>query len=174
MKAMFKLTPEQLDAALEAQDITECARKEAITDNESILNCGLYYVYDEPHINPDQRVYIDKRGYLVVEGQRCALMQDGGWDAAEKIVGKDAVPLVYETSDPRLKWNETLAMYMKSRAPLDARIAYVLDKRHQEWRWFIPEYEACVAYLQTNPAKAYAQYDAYAISVCRQIIKEIA
>jgi hypothetical protein len=169
---MFKLTPEQLDAALEAQDITECARKEAITDNESILNCGLYYVYDEPHTNPDQRVYLDKRGYLVVEGQRCALAGDDGYEVAMHIVGKDAVPLVYETSDPRLKWNETLAMYMKARAPLDARIAYVLAGRHHEWRWFLPELEPVVKALKTSAARANAQFDAYMISVGSKLIKE--
>jgi len=168
MKATFKLTPEQLDAALEAQEINRCAMEE---DSEGILDCGLYCVADEPHVNPDQRVYL-KGKHLVVEGQRCALAGDDGYEVAMCIVGEDAVPLVYETSDPRLKWNETLAEYMKARAPLDARIAHVLAGRHHEWRWFIPEYEACVAYLQTNPAKAYAQYDAYTISVCRQILKE--
>lgn len=172
MKAVFKLTPEQIEQAIEAQDVTRATLLAAVEDNyDGLINCGLYCVTDEPHTNTNQAVYLE-RGFLVVEGERCALAGDDGYEVAMCIVGEDAVPTRYETSDPRLKWNETLAEYMKARAPLDARVAYVLAGRHHEWRWFIPEYEACVAYLQTNPKKAYAQYDAYTISVCRQIVKE--
>lgn len=172
MKAVFKLTPEQIDRALEAQDVTRTVLLEAGEDDK-LIDCGLYCVTDEPHTNTNQSVRLERGGVLVVEGERCALAGDDGYEVAVCIVGEDAVPTRYETSDPRLKWNETLAEYMKARAPLDARIAYVLAGRHHEWRWFIPEYEACVAYLQTNnPKKAYAQYDAYTISVCRQIVKE--
>jgi hypothetical protein len=169
MKATFKLTPEQLDAALEAQDINKCAMEE---DSEGILDCGLYCVADEPHTNPNQWVYLERGGYLVVEGERCALAGDDGYEVAMHIVGEDAVPVKYETSDPRLKWNETLAMYMKARAPLDARIAHVLAGRHHEWRWFIPELEPVVKALKTSAARANAQFDAYMISVGSKLIKE--
>jgi hypothetical protein len=168
MKATFKLTPAQIDAALEAQDINKCAMEE---DGDGLIDCGLYCVADEPHTNPNQWVYLKGR-LLIVEGERCALAGDDGYEIAMCIVGDDAVPVKYETSDPRLKWNETLAEYMKARAPLDARIAHVLAGRHHEWRWFIPELEPVMKALKTSAARANAQYDAYTISACRQIVKE--
>jgi hypothetical protein len=170
MKATFKLTPAQIDAALEAQDIVFQQMQD--DDDGRLLNCGLYIVEEHQATNPNQRVYLERGGYLVVEGERCALVGDDGYEVAMCIVGEDAVPVKYETSDPRLKWNETLAMYMKARAPLDARIAYVLDKRHHEWRWFIPELEPVVKALKTSAARANAQFDAYMISVGSKLIKE--
>jgi hypothetical protein len=170
MKAMFKLNPSQLEAAIEALQINSLAMEE--DDDDGLIDCGLYCVADEPHTNPNQRVYLERGGYLVVEGERCALAGDDGYEVAMCIVGEDAVPFLYETSDPRLKWNETLAEYMKARAPLDARIAYVLDKRHHEWRWFIPELEPVVKALKTSAARANAQFDAYMISVGSKLIKE--
>lgn len=185
MQAIFRLTPMQTRKARaiencvageidKADDVQEKFNADSGTSCRSgVEDCGLYTLETHAATNTEQRVYLERHGYdtyMVVVGHRCALGQDGGIAVAESIVGKDAVPFIYETSDARLRWNETLSSYMKARGTREERVAYILDGRQREWRWFLPEMEACVFTLTRSPAKAYAQFDSEEIRIARKII----
>ena len=159
MKAFFKLTASQIQA-VKAIPVPEY--------EEGDIDCGLYALRDHCALNPEQRVYLDGTT-LAVEGHRCALDQDGGFRLAESIVGKNAVPVRYETSDKRLKWYETLDGYMARRATLHERIMYVF-KNKRFWEDYLPEYRAIVRSLKINERLAAAQYSADELRVGRRLI----
>jgi hypothetical protein len=168
MKAFFKLTLAQIEA-IKAIPVPEY-------EEGYHIDCGMYVLQDHCAVNPEQRVVIDwddRPGHttLAVEGHRCALDQDGGFRIAESIVGKDAVPFRYETSDKRLKWNETLGGYMMTRATLHERIMYVLNN-DRVWEYYLPEYVPIVRALKTNERLASAQYTAEELRVGRRLIAQ--
>lgn len=117
MKVTFKLTARQ----------TEEAKKVVAAFNDEVTE-----VKDQ-HFNPNQKFVLD--GFLrelTYSGQRCPLGVDGGLELIDKLLGgrKAATAAVvgYETSDKRLKWDETLYDYMSQRAAPQTVIQWCAEK----------------------------------------------
>ena len=164
MKVVFRLTQAQSDraAALESAAITVAEESAEIGGYESAH--GVYCFSHHAATNPDQWV---GRGFdpltLVVEGQREALFHDGGFAAAKAILGDKPRILSYETSDPRLRWDETLRRFMHTRASKEERVEYALAQRaarsyRSPWWHLLPELRPVVAALRRGERIAAAQY----------------
>jgi len=80
------------------------------------------------HVNPNQHVEI-KGSTVTVEGERCALWGDHHAEALRLLLSSGIKPWVYETSDTRLKWHETLMDYMEGpRASFHEALRYCKEK----------------------------------------------
>jgi hypothetical protein len=66
--------------------------------------------------------------------------------------------LSYKTSDPRLRWDETLSAFMRNRAPFPTRVEYALGHRAERWEHLLPEMRPIVAALRRGERIAAAQY----------------
>jgi hypothetical protein len=169
MYARFKLTPAQRAKA--EQMVAEVAK---YSDLEHFIDCGVYWVDAHASTNPNQYVGLTFDGYLEVEGDRCALLHDGGFAAARMIVGHHAVPVKYDTSDRRLRWDETLEVYMH-RAPIEERWDYIQRNRWWMWGTLFPHLRPVVAALRRSEARANAQYETDMIRQARVILaREVA
>lgn len=162
---------------------------------------------DEVHLNWDQNLSLEG-GLVVYTGQRCPLGQDGSLGTLAVIAGYGKLSgcpyaeydefrlakfsgrndefrklkvLVYETSDRRLKWHETLDHYLVYRAPwsevMKASVTPVSTLRpHTTFSpgralWRFPEKERLHALLsQGLTQKAYAEFDSAAIREMRMLI----
>ena len=75
------------------------------------------------HVNKNQAVRF--LGHTVtVEGERCALWGDHHAEALRMLEQSGIEPTVYETSDRRLKWYETLRDFMYKRAPYEVALKH--------------------------------------------------
>lgn len=92
MKAVFRNVP--------AAVVGVCARVAQEFDNE--------WAGDQ-HVNPDQSIAVEGTT-VTVTGQRNALWAEHG-EAMKALQAAGAQPLIYETSDWRLAWDETLWAY---------------------------------------------------------------
>ena len=98
MKAVFRNVPAAVSLV--------CARvaQEFITDWCDDEGRGLY-----PHVNYDQGMSVDGTT-VTIAGQRNALWAEHG-EAMRALQEAKLLPLIYETSDWRLAWDETLWTY---------------------------------------------------------------
>lgn len=97
---------------------------------------NLHLIEQGCFINPAQSVDL-VGGRLVVEGERCPLVQDGALSTVAKIAGyasdKEAHSdewaklevHSYKTSDQRLSWYETLSSYIYRAASLEEMLSYM-------------------------------------------------
>lgn len=123
MRIYFKLTDEQTRRA------TEFATPYIPAPQLNRRYCGnlLPAQVVGPHFNADQKLNVCGN-YLMYEGQRHPLHQDGGLNVIADIAGYPAVAdglrdgfsklevYLYETSTQQLEWYETLGSYMITRA----------------------------------------------------------
>ena len=159
MKAIFKLTNYQIAAAKAATDAAYGG-----------LNCGIYCADNHCAVNTNQSVQL-VNNTLVVEGERCALAFDGGYIAAKKILTPGQKPVEYQTSDKRLKWDETLEKYMFSDRATRAEKMDYLEAHGGRWlasRLF-PDLWGAVERVSHNYRAASAELDADTASACRRI-----
>ncbi len=113
MKVTFKLSGRQVEKA-----------KSVVAD----FNAEVDEIRDQ-HFNRNQKFELD--GFLrelTYVGQRCPLGVDGGLDLIDKLFGSrraatEAV-IHYETSDKRLRWDETVYDYMVQRADVHTVIQW--------------------------------------------------
>ena len=151
MEAIFKLTTAQIDkAAAMAAEVAEDCR-----DERGTLDAGVYWVSTHACTNSNQSVRLVGKT-LIIEGERCALAYDGGFNAAIDILGTaDAVPIFYETSDKRLFWHETLGGYISTRGSDAERVDY-----HAERAWQLePRDKKALVLVLDNPRLAYAKLE---------------
>ena len=129
--------------------------KEAHPEYPQSYDCGVYWVDNMQYTNPAQSVRV-VGGTLIVEGYRCALAYDGGFNAAINILGTaDAVPVSYETSDNRLAWYETLDGYLCTRRTDAERVEYHASRA----RFLEPRDSKALELVLKNPRLAYAKLE---------------
>jgi hypothetical protein len=97
---------------------------------------NLHLLEEGCFINPAQSVDL-VGGKLVVEGERCPLVQDGALSTIAKIAGYASEKEAhsdewaklevhsYKTSDQRLSWYETLSSYIYRAASLEEMLSYM-------------------------------------------------
>lgn len=97
---------------------------------------NLHLLEEGCFINPAQSVDL-VGGRLVVEGERCPLVQDGALSTVAKIAGYASEKEAhsdewaklevhsYKTSDRRLRWYETLSAYIYRAASLEEMLSYM-------------------------------------------------
>jgi len=158
MKAIFNLTNAQIKKAVAmTAEVAEYLsyEKEHYPEYPQSFDCGTYWLDNQPYTNPNQSVRVVGKT-LVIEGERCALAYDGGFNAAIDILGTaSAVPVSYETSDARLKWYETLDGYLSTRGTDAERVDY-----HAERAWFLePRDKKALTLVLANPRLTYAKLD---------------
>jgi hypothetical protein len=165
MKAIFKLNNDQVVAAM------LLAASVAADADAADLNCGIYAVHMHCATNSNQSVrLVDDT--LIIEGERCALAADGGFEAAKSILRAGQKPVEYITSDRRLRWDETLQSFMFSdRATRAEKMGYLED--HPD-RWHVchlfPELWGSIQLVETNYRAACAELDSDTMRLCRRII----
>ena len=124
MKVVFKLNNHQ---ARLASKIASDASK-YVSDDPADIYCGnlLGYMYNHQNFNPNQRLQFNEDAATVeYHGERHPMIQDGAMNVLEEIAGGDIKTLcvvLYETSDKRLHWYETLDSYLTTRASVEETI----------------------------------------------------
>ena len=139
-------------------------------------------------INPAQSVDL-VGGRLVVEGERCPLVQDGALNTVAKIAGyaseKEAHSdewaalevATYVTSDRRLRWYETLACYIFRAGTLDEMVSYMEKHPGNEahvgfvLKTRFPEMVRVINGLVAKDRKVYAEFSLEKIILGRKLAK---
>lgn len=103
-------------------------------EDHRVVACGnLNIQYKHLNWNQNQWLHFDeKKSLIVYKGERHPMQQDSALRTLEEIFeGKDYhnwEVVEYVTSDPRLKWYETLYQYISNRAPLAEVLEYLTLK----------------------------------------------
>jgi hypothetical protein len=124
MKVSFKLTPAQL---IIAQAILAKVPEWSDDGNDSWAGNMMGYCFDHPCYNANQALNLIGQ-YLTYEGERCPMLQDGHMAILRKVFQDDlstARVILYDTSDKRLIWSESLSDYIEKRATLQEVVEYV-------------------------------------------------
>ena len=122
------------------------------------------------HVNPNQAVRFF--GHTVtVEGERCALWGDHHSVAMKMLKDSGIEPTIYETSDMRLKWHETLSSYMEKRASYEDAL------KHCQKTGSNPRYYKALAglalqaeRLQMYPERVYAELIDHQLKRVREVL----
>jgi len=156
MKAIFKLNNAQISTATAmTAEVADAICYDKENDLDPWVECGVYLLDDQQYTNLNQSVRLVGKT-LVIEGERCALAHDGGFKAAIEILGTaDAVPAVYQTSDKRLFWHETLDGYIYTRGNDAERVDYL---RSRAWQ-LEPRDSLALELVLEKPRLAYAKLD---------------
>lgn len=115
----------------------------------------------EPHehccLNTDQALVLNRyAGTMTYTGQRHPFIQDGAYDVVCAILGGEAAANViyYETSDKRLRWNETLDGYCYRAGSLEECLKHIPHDLPARYQWVVRGADL----VKVNPAKASAQF----------------
>lgn len=141
MKVSFKLNLAQL-ARARAQVLTTEYRDSlphSLDNHEGNL---VGWVEDHGFsYNPNQHLEL-KDDTITYVGERCPFQQDGMFRLLGEILTGDKTPVKrwwcnydpidYETSDTRLRWHETLQIYLYERASLEEVVSYI-NKPATRW-----------------------------------------
>lgn len=135
MKVVFKLTSDQFETAKNMR--YEHQKVSSVFGNDSWRDVGniMPFLKKRPQLNAEQSLNLVGWGmgasHVIYEGHREALHHDGGLLILANIAGfhyvEDAIAqdfhtlevIEYKTSDHRLKWYETLDLYIRLRGSVE-------------------------------------------------------
>lgn len=157
MQVVFKLNQAQLTRAIVVatrfEEPSEVSSWALATGNEL-----LHEPFEHCRLNPDQCLTLDRfKGTMTYKGQRHPFIQDGAYSTVCAILGGGTAANViyYETSDKRLKWNETLDSYCYQRGTLEECLKHVQRiEMPPRYQWVVRGADL----VKINPAKASAQF----------------
>lgn len=123
------------------------------------------------HVNTNQSVTV-KGSTVTVEGERCALWGDHNAGAMARLMASGIKPTIYETSDMRLKWHETLSSYMEGpRATFDESLRYCREKEtHPMYFKALQEAWVDAGRLKLYPLRATAEMSTERLQRAREVI----
>lgn len=192
MKVVFELTAEQV---LRANEIRQRLADEVVASPsgscEESMQFGnlLLPSTGSPGFNSGQK--LDLQGKRIVyEGQRCSLAQDGGievlWTIAGYLSFTEAVldnwsrlkMVLYQTSDHRFFWYETLGSYICKRATIKEVAEYMRSEPEDQMAVWIAlslrhtKYIKIIRGLSTNDQSVYAEFGSEEIAIGRKFVSD--
>lgn len=163
MKVVFTAVPEALRASISR------------SIREGLANCQYHDANNvaqfDQYVNPNQSIEV-KGTTVTVEGERCALWGDHNAEAMHALSISGLKPWVYETSDSRLKWDDTLAGYMEGpRASFHEALRYCKEKEtHPMYSKALEQAWEDALRLQQYPLRASAEMPTERLQRAREVL----